>query len=156
MHFLTRVTLTALATCTLFGLSSGESPGWLDFKDMAALYRRFVGQRQRGEELADQEVRLHSRLRGKERVARDLAQGRLTLTQAAARFRELSAGTPEVQDAIDRVFRSGSEGEKLCRYVILWTERALEESPETARATGERLRAELDELLRSGAPLVAR
>jgi hypothetical protein len=156
MHFLTRVTLTALASCTLLGITSQEGSGWLDLGDLAALYRKVVAQRQREEDLADQGARLHARIRLKEQLAHDLTQGRLTLRQAAARFWELSADEPEVRGAIDRLSESGTQEERLCRFLILWTEGSLAEWPETARATGRRLRAELEEMLRCGVPLVAR
>ena len=83
-------------------------------------------------------------------VARALAQGRIPLPQAAGHFRDWSNDQPGFWPAVESFSPSGTEGEKLCRYVIGWTEGILGESPETARAIGERLRSELDELRRTG------
>jgi hypothetical protein len=91
---------------------------------------------------------------GKREVARALAAGRTTLPRAAAQFRELSRDDPTFSCAVERFSPSGTEGEKLCRYVIDWTEVALEDEPEKARAAARRLHAELHERLRTGSPLV--
>jgi hypothetical protein len=157
MHFLTRVTLTALATSTLLGTTAGERPAWLrlDFRDLPRLCSKLFHQRQRQGSLAEQESALQGRVQHKEEVALALARGRMPLPQAAARFRDWMQDVPQFWAVVENMAPSGTRGEKLCRYVIDWAQTLLQDTqPELARATARRLYAELDERVRSGSPLV--
>jgi hypothetical protein len=59
------------------------------------------------------------RLALKDEVAEDVVGGRLTLVQAAARFRRLDAGTPEDYWRGWRdTARGASDGERYCRQVL--------------------------------------
>jgi hypothetical protein len=157
MDFLTRVTLTTLVTCTLLGTTIGPRPAWmrLDLGDLRKLCTTLFQVRQRAGDLAEQESSLHGRMQRKLEVARALAQGRMPLPQAAGHFRDWSKDLPEFWHAVEMFSPSGTEGEKLCRYVIDWMQAHLEDvQPELVRAAARRLEAELDERLQSGSPLV--
>ena len=157
MDFLTRVTLTTLATCTLLGTTTGQRPAWLrlDLGDLGKLCTNIFQARQRAGDLAELESALQGRLQHKMAVALALAQGRMPLPQAAGHFREWSKDQPEFWHAVECFSPSGTEGEKLCRYVIDWMRAHLQDNqPELARAATRRLYADLDERLRSGGPLV--
>jgi hypothetical protein len=74
------------------------------------------------------------------------------LLDAAARFRELNAGTDAAR--YQRLYYPGdSDEERCCRQVIEWVKRELEcEAPgEAARRTAE-LEQELTDYLRRGGP----
>jgi hypothetical protein len=157
MHFLTRVTLTTLATCTLLGTTTGQRPAWLrlDLRDLRGLCTNVFREQQREGDLAEQESVTHGRMQRKAEVALALALGQMTLPQAAAHFRDWTKGVPQFWEAVQNMSPSGTKGEKLCRYVIDWTRAHLQDDqPELARAAARRLYAELDERLRSGSPLV--
>ncbi len=92
------------------------------------------------------------RNRRKDRVARTLLAGRLSLLEAAAYYRALDLGPP----ALDwQRFRSwwpgGSDAERHCHEVIEWAyPRACLEGDVHGRALRDRLSAELAEHLRRG------
>jgi hypothetical protein len=157
MHFLTRITLTTLAAFTVLGTTTGECPEWLrlDLEVVRNVYSRVIQEQTRREELAEKETALQGRMQGKAEVAIALADGRLTLPRAAARFRRWMKEVQSCWDAIELSYSSGTTDEKLCRYVIDWTRLHLvTNEPEKARATTRRLNAELDELLCNGGALI--
>ena len=157
MHFLTRVTLTTLAAFTVLGTTTGECPEWLrlDLEVVRKLYGQVIQQKVRSGELTEAQKTLDERMRGKAETAVALADGYLTLPQAAARFRKCMRNVRYFPDTIDCTYLSGTADEKLCRYVIDWTAMHLEhDAPEKARAASRRLSAELDKLLRKGGVLV--
>jgi len=100
----------------------------------------------------------------KSRLAEDVAVGRLTLLEAAARFRELNSQWPPFDWDTWRFFRhcdfpGASDEEGLCRQVINCTRSTLWQQPEVADEVRRRLEAELDQHLRHGTlrlpPLIA-
>ena len=92
---------------------------------------------------------LMARLRVKTRVTRDVAAGRVSLTEAAAVFRELDVrGPPPLRPVRDVFPDARSEEEAYCRCVIAWA--ANTAPPGGAAELTRRLEAELDGLLRAG------
>jgi len=67
------------------------------------------------------------RIQEKERLAGELIDGRLTLFEAAARFRRLNA-EPPAPPPLALSYPGDSEEERLCRQVIGWASRRLEKS----------------------------
>jgi hypothetical protein len=67
-------------------------------------------------------------LRLKQSAVAAVVDGKLTLSEAAARFRDAQCG---------------SDGETLCRSVIGWVHLALSDRPERAEAVSSRLEREL-------------
>lgn len=104
------------------------------------------------------------RIQLKRHLARELAQGRLTLLEAAARFRDLSRGLPEEARAYFRdTYPGHSDAERYCRQVIRCVEgeidRIVEEDlhlrhPE-ADAILARLRHDLEQHLDAGTLVLA-
>jgi hypothetical protein len=156
MHFVSRVTLTALATSTVLAVGSPGAFRWLrlDFDRLPALVERLLYERERKERLAEQDAQVQARMASKRQLLLDLAAGRLSLAQAAARYRALSRGIPEVWDAVREVAPSGSSEEGLCRFVIQCVETEIDFEPGQRERVLCRLNAELDARLCSGAPLV--
>jgi hypothetical protein len=87
----------------------------------------------------------------KSQVGGDLALGRITLLEAAARIRELDRlEAPVVLAQIRQAYPANSETERCCKEAITWVESWLVGHPEQDQAVLLRLRAELDEHLRRG------
>jgi hypothetical protein len=121
-------------------------------EDLPRLLSEIAGGTRRREMLrADNEATL-ARIDGKNRVAAEALAGRLTLLEAAARFRDLSpADLPEVVRAQRQgLYPAASEEERYCREVIGWAGAALEARHQPDGGALRRLEAELDEHLRRG------
>jgi hypothetical protein len=86
---------------------------------------------------------LLGRMREREAVCRDLAAGHLSLLEAALRFLEVyQAAVPE-GPAEPMPYPGNSEGERLCREVIDYTEFVCAQQPDRCAALKARLIAEL-------------
>jgi hypothetical protein len=87
---------------------------------------------------------------GKAAAVEEVAAGRLSLVEAAARFRALEAGRPRNRYCrpAHELYPGDSEGERLCREVIAHVEaRLAPQGRARARQFAARLEAELGELL---------
>jgi hypothetical protein len=94
--------------------------------------------------------RVREHIHRKEQLAQDVAQRRMTLLQAAARFQELDQAKPDFNwDEFRRGHAGQSDAEHHCREVIAWVEVELEGRPER-KGVVQRLEAELAEDLRYG------
>jgi hypothetical protein len=135
--------LVGLAACLLCLAPQALRPLGLDFGDLPALYRRLEESHRRREELDHRREVLLRRIAAKEQVVAELVAGRLTLLQAAARFRDLKEEPPDMADPPG--YPCGcSEGERLCREVMAWADGWLaERAPQRAAAVAARLEAEL-------------
>jgi hypothetical protein len=102
--------------------------------------RSSAGAPTKGRSFLDKHGLALQRLEAKQRVIADLIGGRLTLFEAAARFRRASGG---------------GDGEALCRAVIGWAHLALSDRPERAEVFSEVLENELQaHLARHGVVLL--
>jgi hypothetical protein len=91
-------------------------------------------------------------MREREAVCSGLAAGHLSLVEAALRFRELYQVAVPEGPAEPMPYPGNSEGERLCREVIDYTEFVFAGKPERSAALKARLTAELQAYLdRSGA-----
>ena len=95
----------------------------------------------RGEELDDRSEASRRSSEGKHRLAAELAAGRMTLREAAPRFRELNARFRDLNSQVLRTYRGASDEERFCQYAIAWTKTELAGKPEQT-AVLARLRAE--------------
>jgi hypothetical protein len=88
----------------------------------------------------------------REEVTQELLAGRLTLPEAAARFRALNAAAGPSVPPLGLWFAGATEEERLCRQVIAWTESASTSprSPGSSLPARRRLEAELNALLEQG------
>ncbi len=156
MHFLTRMTLTLLAAWAVLGAASSDTLASLKqhLGSIPDILRMMAEERTRSDSLDEQGARVAARSEAKRRLFAELVAGRLDLPQAATRFRALCAGAPEVRQALKSLYESGSEQERLCRFLIYCVEMELD-SPTQKEAVRRRLTDELEARLRSGAPLLA-
>jgi hypothetical protein len=103
------------------------------------------------EELAAQEPHgraMVERLRARGAVTNELRAGRLTLVQAAARFRSLNVYPPDSVPDLRRFLPGATDEERLCRQAIFWAEGSDPAmSPAARELTRRRLEAELNRLL---------
>jgi hypothetical protein len=115
----------------------------------------------RGEEKDAALARTLAEARGREaakrRATRELLAGRLTLTQAAACFRDVDAASGLPSTVLQGYARGTTEEERWCRQVIAWAEIEAEAagSAGNRRPTRDRLEAELRRLLAAGGGKVA-
>ncbi len=141
-----------LSCVALLGLALGAvsqyRPAWavrmqLDWWSLPELQEEVRHGESRSARLDARCHELTARLTGKDAAIRDLRAGRLTLLQAAARFRDLNGADDTA--AIDRWgrFAGATQEERLCRQVIQWAGAAGPAGEPTRR----RLEAELADLL---------
>jgi hypothetical protein len=144
--------LCALGLFALVLLTAFTCPEWFRAVgvDVGALPEdvpRAQGADERSRALDAARVETLRRLKEKERVAFELARGKVTLFQAARRFRELPPTPPELwQQAVARE-RGRSDGERLCWWVIGYAEGILADSGTDPGPVVARLKAELAEHL---------
>lgn len=139
-------TLCALAGCAaLFALAHCNLRVWYPADPAVAEARRhdakLEARRQQGLD----------RLRTQEAIGRALAEGRLTLFEAAARLRDPKLSRPGLRrDRFRAGFPGDSDEERFCRKAIYCAVSLLIDRPEEARALEVRLEAELSAALRHG------
>jgi hypothetical protein len=100
----------------------------------------------RGQKLKAQLRELPRIREAKRRIASDLIAGRLTLAEAAARFRELDRKTmdaPTYSRVLKLHFPGASEEERICRKVIRHALYVVNPQSEAAAGLKERLETEL-------------
>jgi hypothetical protein len=109
---------------------------------------------ERARALEEQDRPLRARATARDRVARELAGGRLSLLEAAAAFRDLELTPPTFSGEDCRAFdpTASSDDERLCRSVIRVARGILAEEagPEEAARVAATLEAELNEHLARG------
>jgi hypothetical protein len=134
----------------LLGVAS-LSPEWLiDVCAPALLGERvsLSGELRRGEQLARESQAMTERLHIKGMVIEELLSGKLTLFEAAAKFRSLDE-TPRARHNLDYPRPGRDDGERWCRLVIDWfkVDVRFSYSPTRADAVCRRLERELREHL---------
>ena len=100
----------------------------------------------------DEQLRaIRRRIEAKSRLAREVIDGRLTLLEAAARFRDLDlAPPPFAWDGLRCRYPGASDDELHCREVIFFVRAEQRDRPGTDAAIVARLEAELNERLGRG------
>jgi hypothetical protein len=123
----------------------------LDFWTLPANVGSIGQEGQREGELGAECQAAWRRNEAKNKVAREAAEGRLTLLEAAARFRDLDVDTPaETLAAWRRAVGGATDDERYCRTVIQYVEVLLRDRPEESAAALRDLGAQLAEALSRG------
>ena len=127
------VLLTAVGAGLLYFSAALLSRLGLDFGELAALQRQQDESDRVGDEL-DYHLGVVVRLSvAKQQVVGELVAGRLTLPQAAARFRDLEEAVPVTWGRPRRAACSPADGERWCREVMARAETEYgEDLPELA------------------------
>jgi hypothetical protein len=94
----------------------------LDFGELAALQRQLDEVGRVDEELDHHRGIVLRRIVAKQQVVGELQAGRLTLLQAAARFRDLEEALPVTRGWPPRATSGPAEGERWCREVMAWAQ----------------------------------
>jgi hypothetical protein len=150
-----RLTLCAGLGGVIFIGAGRACPTWtarlgLDSLGLAALEEQMARERQRSAELDRLNQLVYPRLVAKYQVTAALAAGRLSLLEAAARFRALDQMAPGHPPAIFHSYYAGSsDEERYCRQAIQLL-RASRNSASEQTALAEQLEAELSEHLAHG------
>src|SRR5262249_27141722 len=98
----------------------------LDLWNLPQLERELADCERVARRLAIEQVALNQRAAGKPHALRELLDGHLTLTQAAAWFRHLDG---EARGVAPDYLPGKTEGERYCREVILWAQAELRDWP---------------------------
>jgi hypothetical protein len=132
---------------------SAEALG-VDIWNLPALERQVEQSERFDAELDEWGRTIFTRLDGKHRVTLELLEGRLSLLQAAVRFRDLNTLPRRNPVDLRDLFPGRSDAERVCRQVIRW---ASEEGRAIDPKRGESLQAslekELQQLLACGKPI---
>jgi len=96
----------------------------------------------------DEVAQRHKRRAG---IVAELAEHRLTLLEAAARFRTLNAEMPDhVQQVVRKAYQEYPEPERDCRFVIDYLDHHLLGDSATRQVVTGRLENELCDLIHTG------
>jgi hypothetical protein len=118
---------------------------------LPALTWTFKQERLRQKDLGAKVKAARTRLCRQTDVAEAVIEGRLTLLEAAACFRDLRASEPPDQRKVARrAFPAQSEQEWLCRLVIRFVKVMLQDKPGVPASLAARLEEELRQHLRRG------
>ncbi len=120
-----------------------RAPGWNVCSDQGLYW---------GDELDHRLAVTRISSQARSRVAQELIAGRLTLFEAAERFRELSVADPHYNWAAFRfAYQCPTDEERFCRHVIVVVKSELvDRDPAAAIAVAKRLERELSTRLASG------
>jgi hypothetical protein len=123
----------------------------LDFRNVPATLDSLQQEAQLDERLDEQIQATQERSAAKNGVTEDVAAGRLTLLEGAARFRDLDASAPEgYRRAWRQLAKGASDDERYCRQVLGYLAAVLRNRPGGGAAVRGRLEAELRRRLERG------
>jgi hypothetical protein len=139
--FFTGLTATGVvlaSTCVFVPLLGGPDA----FGDLSQHAQLMLEEMRRTDDIVSRDQAVLRCLDGKHKVASEVVAGRLTLPQAADRFRELRTELAATHE--DGPSLSGQDDEEsLCRHVIDWVATSLREEPERAGKVVARLEDDL-------------
>jgi hypothetical protein len=149
--FLALGAVLAVLTGVLYLVPGAASRLGLDFWKLPDLGVQLQRDEAYGTELDREAEEALRRVAAKEETVRGVVEGRLTLGQAAARFRALDAGAPpSTRQVLAERFPAVPEDERCCREVIAWVAADEEKRPDGGPGLARRLAAELDDAVRHG------
>jgi hypothetical protein len=151
MNTVARWFVSILFVTALLAGASYLRPDWaialgIDLEDLPRLQARIEREQRRQADLDEQEERALRHVAQRHEVVDRLIGGRLSLLEAAARFRDLTVDSPECLRYLRNRFPGASDEECFCRQVIGWVEIELKDrSPADVPRVVGRLEAELQE-----------
>jgi hypothetical protein len=156
----------ALTCVAFFGIAlttlNGTNPEWvrkvgLDFWNLPDLLQEQEDSARRDVELNESDKRLLVNCGGRARVVERIADGSMSLFEAAAAFRAMNGGSGRVVPEWFREhYPQASDEECLCRQVIVWSGNHLRAKgdPKRAAEVVARIEAVLEEHLREDRAIV--
>jgi hypothetical protein len=144
---------TLLATLLLVGMLV---LGWVcygapDFWNLSEHSRRLEEGKELEYDLDVRQKALYECVLGKDRVAREVIAGRLSLQEAAEQFRYLSLSRPDFNlERFRKTYAGATDTERHCRSVLYWVQALLKDQPEKEQQIVVRLERELTSLVSGG------
>jgi len=125
-------------------------PEWagMDLMKWIGCQRMLDREATRTEELSRRQHHSNERILAKDRIARDLIAGRMSLAEAARRFGALPHAPAPLREQLRADYVGASEEECMCRHVIEWACQLTRNQPGEAEALRRRLEEELRANLR--------
>jgi hypothetical protein len=158
-----KMSFRAVPTVAVVGLSVA-GVGWtmpglagrcgLDFWNVPELRARIDQNQQQQEEFDAEDQRVLQRIEIKESLITQLIEGRATIPEVAAHFKMLNSGRVDYLALYHKQYPGASDDECYCRNVVAFADARLSRQGRQGSEQTERLRRELDRLLRSNGPFV--
>jgi hypothetical protein len=149
-----RVSVLGLVGTTLLGVAWAQ-PDFLNIGALAESRERQSLANQRQQVLDRRYETAVQRTHAKQVIIDELLAGRLTLLEAARRFKNLNESPITCQDDYRSRFPGRCDGEKVCRQVLAWVDTALQQyPPDQARAVAQRFEDDLQKHLQRHGDLV--
>jgi hypothetical protein len=156
MNTILRTSVCAGALAVAFAGLELTTPGWIG--ELGPALAEFYEQRARldreqrlARQLVEEEQRLHEKAACKKSVLNDLLADRISLWEAAERFRALEMASPMRCPLVFASFYPGnSDEERFCRQIIAQVAVELENRPDNDRVLIQTLMAQLEEALSCG------
>ena len=147
MGLLIRLLVLGLLGATLIGVVQAR-PDFLGIAALSETQEYIARMAQRREALSRRAEVIQQRSDAKQVIIRELLDDKLTLLQAARRFKDLNETPVTCQNDYRSRFPGRSDGEKVCRQVLQWLEGYLLGLPsEQAQTLRRRFADELREHL---------
>jgi hypothetical protein len=121
--------------------------GSLDWVHPLGLQQWLTDERNREAQLDEAVGEAYRRVLGKQRVRLALIAGRITLFEAAARYRDLDAGQANSRTRLRASYPGSSDEERICRSLIAHVKHTLEGQRKDPNPVVASLEAELHEHL---------
>jgi hypothetical protein len=153
---LIRFTFSALFVSTVLAGIASFYPQWavalgVDFWNIPALERQVEETERASNDLDEWGHTIFDRIVAKRRVTRDVLEGRLSLLEAAIRFRDLNAQRRPNPVSLRDAYPGRTDAERVCRQVISWVvAEAQFIDPQQAKTVVASLERELEQRLAGG------
>jgi hypothetical protein len=128
----------------------------LDFWNVPELQAHIDQNLQQAEDWDAEDRQVLQRIEIKEKLITQLIDGRTTIPEVAAQFKQLNAGREDYLALFRKQYPGASDDECYCRNVLAFAESRLHRDGPRGRERTERLRQQLDRLLQSRGPFVLR
>ena len=149
MGLLIRLLVLGLLGATLIGVVQAR-PDFLGIAALSETQEYIARMAQRREALSRRAELIQQRSDAKQVIIRELLDDKLTLLQAARRFKDLNETPITCQDNYRLRYPGRSDGEKVCRQVLAWMDLDLAGlPPDQGKALSHRYEQELREHLES-------
>jgi hypothetical protein len=137
------ITVGVLTTGLLIAQPAISERLGIDFWNLPSLYDEIREQLDKDQELSAQDEVVMRRIRIKDTIIRDLLDGRTSLFEAAAEFRELSKANAHYEELLRLRFPNRSLNEIYCLNVIEFVEVQIEHLPSATPEIVQYLRDQL-------------
>lgn len=140
--------LAALVASILLALQRGPAALFADCASFSVCFQRLDDEQEFSTRLDATREATIRRVEARMEITQALIDGRLTLREAAACYRDLNRTAPELQEVLQRTYSGKSPDEQVCRHVLaLASMLMLDWSPERAAARRVQLEFEFHQAI---------